>query len=235
MAVFSDPGSVPANWRPMIQDESLEMGNPVTSSDYVALETRGPANSSSVGLERRPLGYCNHCRNGKPPRCHHCSVCRRCVLKMDHHCLWVGNCLGAHNYKFFLLLLLYSFLQTIFVCLVLSHFVVFFGDARNPTGSALNINYKLLAFSENLLYALLFLVFLVKHAILTLSNTTSIEVHLKKKGVVWEYDLGRRKNFEQVFGTKKLLWFLPLYAKEDLERIPALQGLDFPVRLDVET
>lgn len=29
---------------------------------------------------------CKKCIAPKPPRTHHCSVCRRCVLKMDHHC-----------------------------------------------------------------------------------------------------------------------------------------------------
>lgn len=33
--------------------------------------------------------WCSRCNAPKPPRAHHCSVCRRCVLKMDHHCPWV--------------------------------------------------------------------------------------------------------------------------------------------------
>lgn len=28
---------------------------------------------------------CRKCHTGKPPRTHHCSVCGRCVMKMDHH------------------------------------------------------------------------------------------------------------------------------------------------------
>jgi hypothetical protein len=54
------------------------------------------------------LRFCFSCKALKPDRCHHCSVCRKCVLKMDHHCPWVGNCVGWHNYKFFILFLFWG-------------------------------------------------------------------------------------------------------------------------------
>ncbi|ESR57993.1 hypothetical protein CICLE_v10021463mg [Citrus x clementina] len=209
MVVFWDPGSVPENWRSVSVSSSsssgvnLEAGTSSQSLDNVGPDARGPS---------RSVGFCDRCQNGKPPRCHHCSVCQRCVLKMDHHCVWVVNCVGARNYKFYQVL----------------------GQSqRNHSSSPANLAIVFLAFVINLAFALSLLCFIVMHSSLVSSNTTSIEknmlqVYEKKRTVRWKYDLGRKKNFEQVFGTNKALWFFPLFSKEDSDSIPALHGLDFP-------
>lgn len=70
--------------------------------------------------------YCEKCCHIKPDRAHHCSVCGECVLKMDHHCPWVNNCVSFTNYKFFILFLGYALIYCLFVALTsLKYFIQF--------------------------------------------------------------------------------------------------------------
>ena len=50
---------------------------------------------------------CPDCEVIRTPRCRHCTLCKRCVDRFDHHCPWVNNCIGKGNFIYF-----YSFVTT---------------------------------------------------------------------------------------------------------------------------
>ncbi|XP_043718283.1 probable protein S-acyltransferase 14 [Telopea speciosissima] len=231
--VITDPGSVPPNWRPVMDEERGE-SDPLTGSEYGGTGI-GVQQSAMLADPVNPtVRYCRKCNQLKPARCHHCSVCGRCVLKMDHHCVWVVNCVGALNYKYFLLFLFYTFLETTLVTLsLLPHFIAFFSDGEIP-GTPGTLATTFLTFVLNLAFALSVMGFLIMHISLVVGNTTTIEAYEKKTSPKWRYDLGRRKNFEQVFGIDKKYWFIPAYSEEDLRRMPALQGLEYPSKPDLD-
>ena len=58
--------------------------------------------------------YCPYCLVKKTYRSLHCLICQKCVDEFDHHCFWVGNCVGKNNYTLFFIFLVYILLNTFF-------------------------------------------------------------------------------------------------------------------------
>jgi len=93
----TDPGSVPKNARPLIDDEEERAYDPSRSKTGESFKK-----------------YCKRCKAFKPTRAHHCSICDRCIIKMDHHCPWVNNCVGIGNHKLFLLFIFFVFVVSLY-------------------------------------------------------------------------------------------------------------------------
>jgi hypothetical protein len=75
--------------------------------------------SSPEVFPNNEWSFCKKCNIQRPPRTHHCSKCKRCIVRYDHHCVWVNNCIGYHNYRQFLLLLFYLSLGCLYGIAVL--------------------------------------------------------------------------------------------------------------------
>ncbi|XP_007507495.1 palmitoyltransferase ZDHHC15 isoform X1 [Monodelphis domestica] len=169
--------------------------------------------------------FCDRCHLIKPDRCHHCSVCSMCVLKMDHHCPWVNNCIGFSNYKFFLQFLAYSVLYCLYIAAtVFQYFIKYWvGDLPN-TRSKFHVLFLL--FVACMFFVSLMILF-GYHCWLLSRNKTTLEafsapVFLNgpdKNG----FNLGFIKNFQQVFGENKKLWLLPIGSSPG-------DGHSFPMR-----
>eukprot|EP01084_Bolivina_argentea_P029888 55452_1 len=79
--------------------------------------------------------FCDTCLIWRPPRAKHCRYCDSCVQKFDHHCPWLGTCVGERNYPFFVVFLVLLSVYTIYVfitgVIVLIHHSEILGELTN--------------------------------------------------------------------------------------------------------
>ncbi|CAO3634918.1 unnamed protein product [Cunninghamella blakesleeana] len=212
LTCLTDPGSVPPNYIPS-QQHHLE-----------------------VKRSNHAPRFCKTCQNYKPPRAHHCRQCGKCVLKMDHHCPWINNCVGFANYCHFIRFLFYVFIGCIYLLVLLSYRLSKLIQLQQFHMNSLVDEYILL--SIDLFFCILVLIGIsilsAYHIYCITTNTTTIEgwekgkkLTLKSMGTVhdvaYPYDQGILNNLKSVLGRQPLLWFWPRQMEGN--------GLTFPVNI----
>ncbi|CAN4096147.1 unnamed protein product [Withania somnifera] len=210
VCVLKDPGGVPSSYLPDVEDHE--------ASDQ---------ESKRSGLLKKK---CDKCSEYKPPRAHHCRVCRRCILRMDHHCAWINNCVGHRNYKAFVTLIFYATIVTIYSS------VIVVSDALNKDWNfdeAMPLKLFYIATGVVIIGLSVTLGTLLGwHIYLTSCNMTTIEYYegkraawlASKSGMNYHhlYDVGAYKNLNLVLGPNMLKWLCPTAVSHIKD------GLSFP-------
>ena len=69
--------------------------------------------------------FCRKCSIHRPFRARHCKQCGTCVLRMDHHCPWLANCVGLQNLRNFIMFQLYLVLGCFYLIVLIVPSLVF--------------------------------------------------------------------------------------------------------------
>ena len=139
---------------------------------------------------------------------------------MDHHCPWIGGCVGTYNHKFFVMFLFHAAFGTLFETIAILPFLT---DKDLLKINSMDSVYILLTFIFSLALTLALNVLMFFQIGLVCKNSTTIEENIYSKKVCnpafqhqrpSPFKMSRRcDNYKQVFGEWKCAWFCPLKPK----------------------
>ena len=161
---------------------------------------------------------CRYCLIVKPERVHHCRKCKKCYRRMDHHCIYVNNCIAISNYKLFINMLFFGVLSTIIVSITILD--VLRNLYNNFSSICLFVTVSIVSITTNVTLSCLLFYFLIYHLNLMCRGLSQMEDMLRYDQRYDEYynemlkerSVWRRIN--EVMGSF-FLWLIPIKINDE--------------------
>ena len=152
------------------------------------------------------LKVCSTCLITRPLGSTHCKKCNACIEKIDHHCPWVGNCIGINNYRYF-----YYYLCSfnIFTIIDIISDIQFLNSKSNNCKNQKTIKIICIIFlSLNCLIFLFLISLLISHTIYVwYGETTYMRIKMKNLLSLFgnPFNKGPKENFRKLFCEKYIV------------------------------